>query len=53
MRAETSMNIVAALKKEQAQLAKKLEGVVAAIRSIGWWQTTREGEAEDERCSEG
>jgi hypothetical protein len=29
------MNILAALKKEQAQLAKKLEGVVAAIAALG------------------
>jgi CO dehydrogenase nickel-insertion accessory protein CooC1 len=35
MRAETSMNILAALKKEQAQLAKKLGGVAAAIAALG------------------
>ena len=29
------MNILSALKKEQAQLAKKLEGVVAAIAALG------------------
>ena len=29
------MNILSALKKEQAQLEKKLEGVVAAIAALG------------------
>jgi hypothetical protein len=29
------MNILQALKKEQAHLAKKLEGVVAAIAALG------------------
>ena len=29
------MNILSALKKEQAKLAKKLEGVVAAIAALG------------------
>jgi hypothetical protein len=44
-----STNILSALKKEQAQLAKKLEGIVAANRSIGW---ATEEDSEDERCGE-
>ena len=41
------MNILAALKKEQAQLAKKLEGVVAAIEALSGRQkkTRRMSEA--------
>jgi hypothetical protein len=37
------MNILQALKKEQAQLAKKLEGVVAAIAALGGRRKKKKG----------
>ena len=37
------MNILAALKKEQAQLAKKLGGVAAAIAALGGRSVKRKG----------
>jgi hypothetical protein len=37
------MNILNALKKEHAHLAKKLEGIAAAIAALGGGRVTRKG----------